>query len=846
MTKTCPKTSTIPLLPSLPGVVFNLLEAAEDEKKTLRELGQIAGADPALSTQILKLANSPIINRGKPINSISQAALRLGISTLRNIAVTVAICQSFSKLEFPDGFSIENFWHHSLSTGIISKKLALLTESPPSEEEAFLAGLLHDIGQLALLIKRPENFDKVVQNPRTGQTILDSEKRYLGNTHTDEGFSLLREWNIPLNICWSVRYHHEPKTQLEDTTQIVKITYLSDITSHYLFGQTNFNQEDIEKEFIDLGIKLTATELEELFKELNKELSRLANDLGLKIEDSKGKSLKLADKPDSREILKDRAIDYASLIGALESILDVRNRNELQKAIFLSLSNLINIRSILLFFFKNGVLRGVVSRGTKDDSIINQIKIINLNNSIWDKAFSTGYPIFTREYFLQNQPRLIEKQLIQFLDTEFLVLPLLIGNDPIGALAIGIKEEEFKKIQNGIETLRIFSRQVAHVLRGISYRQLWEKEHVVNEAIIKNSPVGICICDLDGNILFANPHFKELFEIDQKILSNEQIISALNSELPSKEPITVGPIRINSPGTHRKWIEIRLSLIELFGKKRGLIFLKDVTDSVLLDIEREQRALWLKSELEKKTRELKKAQERLIQMERLGAASDVARKVVHEVNNPLGIIKNLLKILKIQKETGKIEEETIDAINSEIDRVARIIKKLSDFSKNEQKAQKFSTDIKKVIDEISILYKEPLNERNINLEVQIEDSLPTVSINPDELKQVLINLIKNGQEAIEENGTIRIEVSKKEDGFITLTVADTGPGIDPNIRERLFSPFLTTKEKGSGLGLSVCFGLIKACGGDIKLIERSGFGAVFEIKLPVSKNASNGKGREGQ
>jgi len=101
MTTTCPKTIPRPVLPALPTVILRLIEATDDEKKSVKELADLASKDPSLCSQILKIANSALINPGTPVKSVTQAALNLGVSTLRHVAITAGVCQTFSSLEVP-------------------------------------------------------------------------------------------------------------------------------------------------------------------------------------------------------------------------------------------------------------------------------------------------------------------------------------------------------------------------------------------------------------------------------------------------------------------------------------------------------------------------------------------------------------------------------------------------------------------------------------------------------------------------------------------------------------------------------------------------------------------------
>ncbi len=844
MTTTCSKTLREPVLPSLPTVILRLLEATDDEKKSVKELADIASKDPALCTQILKIANSALVSPRQPVKTITQAALNLGISTMRNVAITAAVCQTFSKIEVPKSFSLSNFWNHSLSCALLCKTIASYFHSPFSEEEAFLAGLLHDIGQLSLIIKNPHVVDKIVQNPRTGQTILESEEKIWGIDHTKEGFKLLEKWHLPLTIRSAVKFHHEEIAQIAGSIPILKVVYLADICAHFLYKENSLSTADLLDLFKRVGLPIEADGLEQIFKDVQNSIKQTANELGLTIGDHK--TPKLPQGKETFELLEHRAFDLATLIGTLESLLLVKTRQELHSVLFTSLANLFEIQSGILFHYSNRCLKGVFAKGTEDDSLAPQLHIIDLEDSIWSEAYKQGKPVFSRDFFKDKRCKTIDTQLKDYLGSDFIAVPLIAGNDKVGALALAVSESQWIDFQQKLSLIRLLAREVAHVLRGISYRQLWEKEHVLNELLVKKCPIGIVITDEDGQIIFVNKASQNLLGLDSKVLIEKDIwellqvpFSSVADELRRSGKIkNIGRRKICTLDGNVRWLEIQQTSLFLGGSTKLLFFIRDVTDSVALESERKQRALWLEKELNKRTQELKKAQEQLIQSERMGAASEIARKVVHEVNNPLGIIKNLLKILKIQKEKGNIEDKTIDAIGSEIDRVARIVRKLSDFSKQKgescKKADKPKTDINEVFSEIKLLVGPGLAEKNIKLRLEMDNALPSVAISKDELKQILINLFKNSEEALQGEGEIIIRAHYR-DGNVIIEFEDTGPGVPDNLKDRIFSPFVTTKgEENSGLGLSVCYGLLKACGGDISLTNKEGVGALFTIRIPAA------------
>ncbi len=847
MTKTCPQTLPRPVLPSLPAVIFNFLQATDEDRKSVKELAEIAGSDPALCTQILKVANSALVSPGQPVKSLTQAALNLGISTLRHVAVTAAVCQTLSAIEVPDSFSMARFWRHSISCGLLCKLITSSVGLPFSEEEAFLAGLLHDIGQLCLVMERPNDFDKIVQNPRTGQTILGSEKRIWNKDHAQEGYNLLKKWHLPISIRTAVRFHHEAPERLIDSTPFLKMVYLSDISAHYVNKECTLSIEELKSQYGHMGFPLKTKAIEQICNQTLSLLSTTAKELGLIINDEG--HIKAKAEQDKQSLLKAKCIDLSTLVGVLESLLNVKSKNELHNTIFTAIAGLTDIQSAIIFSYQDDCLKGVAARGTEDDSLASQIHIINLNDSIWDKAFELGGAIYSGDFFKTIKCKIVDRQLKEYLGSDFLVLPLLAGKERIGALAIGIAKGQWQELKDGRSLLELLAREMAHVLRGISYRELWEKEHILNKIVVKKCPIGVAITDQNGHVLYLNSSAKKILGLGPELLAQRSLCQILGLKkdqfidlLPhsNKDIKFLEKRKIKLPNGKIKWIDVKTCFLSKQEPEKYLFFLTDVTDSVCLEAERKNRALWLEKELVKKTIELKKAQERLIHTERMGAASEMARKVVHEVNNPLGIIKNLLKILKIQKETGKIEDKTIDAIGSEIDRVARIVRRLSDFSKNAASVasasfHKTHTDLKEVLSEILLLVGPGLSEKNIKINTDLPDDLPKVAISKDELKQVLINLFKNSEEAIGEKGSIHIR-AHTENKNVIIEFADTGPGIPEEFKDKIFDPFITTKGGGenSGLGLSVCYGLIKACGGEISLDEKEGFGAFFRIRLPIT------------
>jgi len=231
------------------------------------------------------------------------------------------------------------------------------------------------------------------------------------------------------------------------------------------------------------------------------------------------------------------------------------------------------------------------------------------------------------------------------------------------------------------------------------------------------------------------------------------------------------------------------------------------------------------------SRQLRAAQEQLIRSERLTALGEMSAKVAHEINNPLGIIKNYLLLTKRSLIDNEEALEYTDFVAHEIDRIAQIVSELLDFHRPSGFVFR-EINIVSVLEDVLKLMEHKLAGQKIKLARNYEKDVLPVEASPENLKQVFINIIINACDAMPGGGCLAVSASQV-DGNVRLSFCDTGPGIEPDVVQRIFEPFYTTKEpgKGTGLGLSVCYGIIKKHKGSInyKSIKSGG---CFEISIP--------------
>ena len=238
--------------------------------------------------------------------------------------------------------------------------------------------------------------------------------------------------------------------------------------------------------------------------------------------------------------------------------------------------------------------------------------------------------------------------------------------------------------------------------------------------------------------------------------------------------------------------------------------------------------------------ENKMMEERLIQSEKLTATGRLAADVAHEVNNPLGIIKNYLTMLKREMKVKDPEViEHLDVIDEEISRIAVILKGLLVFSRPESKDEGF-VDINRTIENIATLVGNSMKKHGVELDMELASCIPEIKISSGHLKQVMLNLINNSLDAMPEGGKLFVRTYDRKDGVV-IDVEDSGSGIREQDIKELFTPFYTTKGvKGTGLGLAISYGIVKGYGGDINLRSKDEKGVIASVYLPYkSEGAKN-------
>jgi signal transduction histidine kinase len=267
---------------------------------------------------------------------------------------------------------------------------------------------------------------------------------------------------------------------------------------------------------------------------------------------------------------------------------------------------------------------------------------------------------------------------------------------------------------------------------------------------------------------------------------------------------------------------------------------RDITEQRRQEEEITQR---LEQMVEERTRQLKETHAKLLHHDKMASLGKLSASVVHEINNPIAGILNLIILMKRIMAEKTLEPKDIEQFHfylnlmeTETRRTSRVVSNLLAFSRQSKMEMK-PVNVNRLIDRTLVLNANLLKIAGVKVRKRMDPALPDIVGSEDQLQQVFMNLISNAAQALEtkEGGVLRIETRfSPDESVVVVKVKDSGIGIPKEDMSRLFEPFFTTRKlKGVGLGLSVVYGIIQEHGGSIYVHSKVGEGATFRVKLPL-------------
>ena len=403
-------------------------------------------------------------------------------------------------------------------------------------------------------------------------------------------------------------------------------------------------------------------------------------------------------------------------------------------------------------------------------------------------------------------------------------IPLKTEREKIGVIVISsprfydFSEEDIAFLENLASQISIFIENIFNKEQREEMLSFLEEEVKFSEMVLRNIPVGIVVTDTDLNIKRVNEGFNLLLKREAKELIGKKICDFICSH-PKGGFCKIENSFVNrTPLFREKFItDIKGEAVPLAITSSFIYGPGDVINGIILIVE--------------DIREVAKLEEQLRRTERLSAMGKIAAYMAHEIKNPLASISTGIEFISEKLPKDENIKIYIDMILKEIYRLDRLIKNLLSFA-SRRPVRKIPVNIVNLLKE-SILFITPeIVGKEIKILQNFEDEELILYLDPDQFKEVILNILRNSIEAIEKEGEIEIGVKRFGNNAI-LWCKDNGKGIKEEYLHSIFEPFFSTKKGGSGLGLAIVHKIVEEHGGKIEVESEYEKGTIFRIYLPL-------------
>ncbi len=430
-------------IPTLPEVLLKLLSACDNEDTPLSEISEIVSHDPALSAKILQLVNSAYYGFRHSFSSINQAVIYLGANTIKNLAVTMSVHQVFSSKRQQSTGNLQPalFWWQSLMCASTAKHIAEKAGATNSDE-AYLGGLLHNIGQLILASTFREEYAAITAQKQLGVDLLALEEQYFGINHSEAGAWLVRTWNLNPLIADAIQYHHAPITLIKEAFPLVKIIYAANqLTQNYM--ELNYTCDACSDLF-----RMGQNDLDEIVENGSEEVDAMAASMGIVVYTGFNKKEHRETEKDTTQTAEKTIISRVQNISLLTSFLtelvQANSVDEMFSAFERSINILYNFDKVLFFLpdEKNIFFNGQTSSQNPLHSTCSGLTLpLEKSSSQIAKTYFDPHP---KEHLIQagKDSNLADQQILSiFKSSAALPLRLSIKGKAVGVVLLGLPQE---------------------------------------------------------------------------------------------------------------------------------------------------------------------------------------------------------------------------------------------------------------------------------------------------------------------------------------------------------------------------------------------------------------------
>ena len=466
-------------LPSLPHILIKLLKACRDDEVCFDTISEIISKDAALSTKVISVANSPVYGHARHLSSLKHIIMFLGLDTIKSVAITASVKQFFSRYSSEKSQFLKQFWKHSLYSATLASELAKLTNYKYTEE-AYFAGLLHDIGKLVLENKADFEYSKLPHGVGLAKDLLQLEQEKFSITHDHLGSILLEKWGINETISDAVRYHHADTDDIQDAHHLVKIINLANILATDLTEEQNIIKFTCALQLFDLS----ETIIQRLIENAKIKVNEVAVSMDIDIGSSH------SEKDEEKQVQLAKEVRDIALIRGSQLLQQPEDDHSTYTSIQKSLMILFGIQTSLFFTYDKTTEQlssnDLLSSG--DDALIKDLKIKLQSDSVISQALLNKK--ITSSFKLKQDQKLtvVDQQIVRSLKTEGIAcFPIGKNSSKMTVIVIGLDENKYQELICNTNLLNIFSSDAAAILnKSDQQSELSDKAVLETRLLFKN------------------------------------------------------------------------------------------------------------------------------------------------------------------------------------------------------------------------------------------------------------------------------------------------------------------------------------------------------------------------
>jgi signal transduction histidine kinase len=436
----------------------------------------------------------------------------------------------------------------------IAEKIAYL-----SPDEAYLTGLLHDIGKLILWINFPEEHADILTSSQHRQGLNAAGEARHEAAHYDIGAWLIKRWNLRSFMADAVLYHHEPLERVRNALPLVKIIYVGNA----LCSETNNDQAAAYKTAKNiLGLEMSAAE--EIIRQAEEEVDKISESLGIEFEPEEGSNQAVSknDRQNREDLLKE-VRNITLLQSTLQNLLEARDEDSILEAVQQGIGILFDVKTVVFFLYEpeRNILQGKSVSSDQQHDLINKVTIpFQKEKSILATSLIQGNPLGSSRDSIKDNPTIIDEQIIRLVDKDgILCLPMAASQHYVGVIVLGLKEDRFSNLAEELRLLALFSKQAAKALHENYLRQSranqLRADHpgAVSNLVRKvahevNTPLSIIknyLAVLKSKLAEDRSFHEEIRIINEEVDSVALIVRELSDSVPLKTR-TNGPSDLNA------------------------------------------------------------------------------------------------------------------------------------------------------------------------------------------------------------------------------------------------------------------------------------------------------------